>query len=1078
MPVFSWLHFSDIHVGMNVQGWVWNSIKHAVFSDIRELHRALGAWDFVIFSGDLVQSGNPEEYQKLNQVLSDIWNVFRELGFNPSIFCIPGNHDLVRPGDLEPELLALRSWWSNEKLRTSFWKSEGAPYRIAINKYFFNFRSWLENLEETVSIPVLKCCSGTLAGDQSTIFEKNGLTLGIIGLNSAWLHLHNDAKGSLDIAPEQLFSVTENDPTSWCLKNNLNLLVTHHPVDWLHSASQKTFLETIDPSGRFTAHLFGHMHDPACGSLSKGGSAKKLSIQAASLFGLENSADGAIRLHGYSLNGIELHDDGTGTLSHWPRKDRYVQDGTRVVGPDHGYLLSFDQRIKETISWNKAKTSAQSSDISIAAKKHVECLEEHTALNDLNSDSLDVLSSIRLMLPPGVPHLTVRRIQQEASINALNEKRCFWLVSDWGMAEDGFIWSLRKNKNEDYAELYALDAIDYKSISSFQSDIKKITSTTFEKICTSLSNFGAAYLIFEDIPDDAVTSPDHIDTIVKIASIALEYCPQLRIILKSRKPPITNIFHTIELTPLDLPDTRSYIRDHPNGGHLYDDIESVTKIFRHTDGLPTVIDTTLKSLEVVSLNDLSIMSSDVSGNVCALVSEQEPLKRSILELGDSEDPLLQRSYLLLKALAMFPQGEQLTRIKHFHHNAPFFPSHAQELTNRRFAYSVDSEGLVNSATQTKTLIVSRVVREVVVDFLNPGQFKDLNRRAANMYFGPNWLEGKFKPQATLRFDKPGRSNSEITNARIVAQRIAVDAANSNDARKIENALSLSLFHGKSLEKGSYYRAAFEFFEDIIKVFENLLEEDKLAFLQLNCAKVLRMADVTDCHEKAKQILNDLPLNLFDKSTRQSALLSLALCHKALGENEDAVQIASQVVKLDPRGNVALQGKWIILDLSNDNDRGQKLLELESLARKKNAHVVANNIALSRAKHQQSIQQQETLETVIDTSNKSGDYYTAVRGMLDLAELLDDELIDREKNRLIKAYHYLYSQGFTNLFNRCHNQLWRIFLHREEIDNLLQLFMYSSLAWRLRDNAASETSAIENLLAILGNLQKPAAPIKI
>jgi len=347
-----------------------------------------------------------------------------------------------------------------------------------------------------------------------------------------------------------------------------------------------------------------------------------------------------------------------------------------------------------------------------------------------------------------------------------------------------------------------------------------------------------------------------------------------------------------------------------------------------------------------------------------------------------------------------------------------------------------------------------------------------------MYFGPNWLEGKFKPQATLRFDKPGRSNSEITNARIVAQRIAVDAANSNDARKIENALSLSLFHGKSLEKGSYYRAAFEFFEDIIKVFENLLEEDKLAFLQLNCAKVLRMADVTDCHEKAKQILNDLPLNLFDKSTRQSALLSLALCHKALGENEDAVQIASQVVKLDPRGNVALQGKWIILDLSNDNDRGQKLLELESLARKKNAHVVANNIALSRAKHQQSIQQQETLETVIDTSNKSGDYYTAVRGMLDLAELLDDELIDREKNRLIKAYHYLYSQGFTNLFNRCHNQLWRIFLHREEIDNLLQLFMYSSLAWRLRDNAASETSAIENLLAILGNLQKPAAPIKI
>ena len=76
------LHLTDLHVGMNSQDWLWPSAKKGLFSDLGNIHDKVGGIDLVIFSGDLTQKATEDEYKKLNDVLSDVWELFKSHGAN------------------------------------------------------------------------------------------------------------------------------------------------------------------------------------------------------------------------------------------------------------------------------------------------------------------------------------------------------------------------------------------------------------------------------------------------------------------------------------------------------------------------------------------------------------------------------------------------------------------------------------------------------------------------------------------------------------------------------------------------------------------------------------------------------------------------------------------------------------------------------------------------------------------------------------------------------------------------------------------------------------------------------------
>ncbi|WP_446431683.1 metallophosphoesterase family protein [Pseudomonas sp. 1121_17] len=1052
MKEISWLHLSDLHAGMHGQGWLWPNLKHALFNDLRSLHSVNGPWDFVIFSGDLTQRASTEDYSKLTEVILELWGLFKELDFNPSLLCVPGNHDLLRPPKFQSETMVLEGWWSTpEGFHDEFWNI-GNPYLNLVNRNFENYRTWLMSLD-SFGIKSISTQTGIIVGDSSGVIEKDGIKLGVIGLNSAWLQLGGgNYKGRLHVDVAQVCNVTANDPERWCANNDFNLLVTHHPLNWLSQTSQANFKELIAPDGRFTCHLFGHMHEPNHQTISTGGSKFRRELQAASLFGLEKiQSTGVERIHGYSLNKISC-DDGSAELSFWPRKDRLVAGNRRVVGADPYFEFEV---IKDTLIASKASALAPS------YPKHTPAV----ALSELATTTEGVLDTFALKMSLAPEHLNVRRVEIDKLIEALEKNRCAWVISEWGMGEDGFLWALQQKCKSKITNYIAINMANFKSLHSFQESIKSDTGHSLEVLCSALENINGVALLLDDIPVDINWNEEKTQELLKLARIFLDFAPYLNVMLRARVLPTNGEYAEIDLKPLDKVDTRLYVLDHPNGGSKYGAYDVIDRIYRNTDGIPCVIDSVLKNLSVTGLSGLSAISSDVAGKEVIVSTGNDALKDMLLDIGNSPDPALKRSYDLLKALTIFPQGEQLQRIKYLNPRAPFFYSSVHELKGRGLVSTVETESLgIHQPNAENTIIVNRLVREVLISMLDPVQFRSLNRKAADLYFGDRTSQGVFKPPRSLRFDKPGKSSSEISNAAVIIQRLAVDAAYSKDKLKINYVVELASFHASALFNGGYFKAACDFFQDIFPLLSEHITDKQHAYFTTKHAFALRMLDGDVYSEQARDMILSIEPDLLEKSDRLHTEINLALCHHSLKSSAEAISSAEKVIALDKRSNTAVQAQWIILqNQPTDPERESKINELLKIAEKKKTSTVLNSIKLEKARKEQDPGTQRSMyESILLQANSDGDTYDATRAIVALGVANADRHTSQDKSRLIQAYHYLYKGGFLYLFNSCHDALWTIFEKEHDMTNLLQLFKYSSLVWRLRGDESRERKAINKL----------------
>ncbi|MBV7563848.1 metallophosphoesterase [Pseudomonas sp. sia0905] len=1063
---FSWLHLSDLHVGMKAHGWMWPNIKHQVYDDLRFLQKEHGKWDVVIFSGDLTQKGDATEFTSLTTTLQEMWSVFDEGDFQPKLFCVPGNHDLVRPNILDPVKLALDNWWNNQALRNNFWTKEAETLRSSVSKYFEHYETWKNNLK-LAGIPILDSASGIMPGDSSATFTAGDLKIGLIGLNSAWLQLDgSDYKGKLHIDPTQLAEVTSGDATSWAKSQDMNLLITHHPLDWLHPESLNIFNREIDISGRFNAHLFGHMHSPSAYQHNHLGMQTKRSIQSASLFGLEKfGTDNEERRHGYSLNIVEVADDGKATLTLLPRAARDVAgewrigaDFTLPIDNSNKIVQPFDLQLASSIGnvsaggWEEEKLSSLSS--------------QQFQVSDAGSTvNIEVIEKVLIEAPEA---LYVRAIQLDAACSALKKSRVLWLASEWGMGDQGFIWAIQKTMLHERSSSFAIDLNRYTDRNQFFELFKARYGFSFESMCESLSKLPDPYLIFEEIPftSNSDESSKLYKELCELVEIILSYCPTLSIVLLSRQPPPAGNESVLEIKALDQADTRSFIENHRLGVKGLD-VDDYLKIFQHTDGLPNLIENDLRNLRVASLSEVTSSNSEIP-------LPDGSLNRAMLDLSESKDPGMQRAYLLLKILCVFPQGEELLKVKNFDRTKPVFFDHAQILEQRGFIQGVEISQLESGsrANKPKRLIATRPVREWVQSRLLDKERKKLDEYAATSYFGASWIMGNFKPPHSLRFDKPGRVPAELDNARSIIQKIVIDSL--ENSRKKNIALKLVKYHGASLLVGDYYRGACELFQYIIPLFEGELLEDDKHYLNFLYAKALRMLDGESSTIIAKDMLLTALPHLKDKTTLISVYMNIALCSETLNESDDAVLYAKKVIALDKTSDSAFGAQQIIIEATAENETGlaSALSKLEEKARKKGAKGVAITIALSRAYAIKDDEEKVArLRAIAKDAKDNGDSYDVMRAMVALGQvsLKDDtsfKLTTAEEYQMIRLYHYLYNEHLGTHFNKCHDILWKIFIERHNYQNLLQLFRYSSLLWRLRGDEELERKTIICLNKVL------------
>lgn len=1066
---FTWLHLSDLHAGQKNQDWLWPTFKTQLFEDLRRVHGSTGGWDAVVFSGDLTQQATRAEFDELDRVLTELWEQFDKLGCAPKLITAPGNHDLARPDELDPETMALLGWWEQPALRESFFTPKGLRYLDFCRQAFGEYQSWIDRLPH-LGLPTASGGRGLIPGDRSVTLDKDGFSVGFAVLNSSWLQLSgDDFRAKLHVDPRQLLAICDSDPDRWSRQHDLNILVTHHPKDWLHPDSQALWTSEVAASGRFDLHMFGHMHSSDAQSVARGGGARRSEVQAASLFGLRRVQRGNLeRAHGYAAWKAEII-DGRVLVRSWPRIVHDQRDGGRRLAADvalgleenNSYLfLDYPRRTTGPVSPVVGSPLSVGNDeraLNLAPRQPSLAKFSHT-LMDLRA------------------HANIRKVEQRELTAFLDQSSVCWLIHDWGLGSDGFIAAVQSTRGQASAPSFRFDLSSYTSREQFLADFLEDAGVSFEAVCGELANIGPALLILDDIPTE-IAAEDGISLVADVEGVAdavATFCPQLTILLRTRRTPTGYKLPAVQLGALDEADLLTYVQDHELGSKALVTPHAVAMLHRHTDGVLARVDAALRELEVIPLSELVNSNADISPQ--PFVDDRDDLPPHLLgtleQLSLSRDDTVKRAMALLNALSIFPQGEQLSRIRRFNGPQAFYPAHARELIVRGLIEAVPgSDGAIGvEAEATRRLLVPRLVRAAVRSRLSDAEYRSLNRKAADLIFGSGWIAGNVKVPADYKFDNPHRSFSEITNAGTILLRLIADAKRPNMGRQLSSALNLSILFCRWLFKGHHYRSIVHFCSDLITILPDDGYEETHSQISFELARALRM---TGEHKKALELFQHIRGRDFQKGMRQQLLLNLALTYERTNDAPEALETARETVRVDKQSSFAMQAQAIIANLENQSDRIDRLTKIELAARRKGRITVANNIALELAKAPEynSDQSAALLERVAQGAIAGNDYYNAMRAIVALGEAALNEhrqLRTAELSQVMAAYHFCFAERLPGLLDQCHDVLWRSFKLAGDTTNMLNLFRQSSLHWRLRGQIDKERRYLRDLAITVGD----------
>ncbi|MFL5356781.1 metallophosphoesterase [Archangium sp.] len=291
MSRLSWLHLSDLLMGPKGSRWLWPEYREDFERDLRAMHDQTGPWDLVLISGDLTDTGSQREFNLLDSALKSFWASLRGLGSDPILLAVPGNHDLHQPSlpAKTRERLSARRWHERDQERNDFWNEPESAMVMAARTAslssarersdlwsepdnalarstrmsFLAFSSWLTTWQ--IHRPQgleLQLSKGFLPGDFAATVAKDGLRVGIAGMNSAFLLAEADgSRGPFDVDARQLQTATGGSLSGWARSHDLTLLLTHHPPSRLHSERLLPLQRELASSTRGLLHLCGSQHE-------------------------------------------------------------------------------------------------------------------------------------------------------------------------------------------------------------------------------------------------------------------------------------------------------------------------------------------------------------------------------------------------------------------------------------------------------------------------------------------------------------------------------------------------------------------------------------------------------------------------------------------------------------------------------------------------------------------------------------------------------------------------------------------------------------------------------------------------
>ena len=251
MTGLTWLHLSDWHQAE--RKFNRKVVCDALIKDIKArvgINPHLSKIDFIVFSGDAANAGQPDEYTKATE---DLFKpILEACGLSPDrLFIVPGNHDLDR--DQIPIALS-KLLNSNEEVEAC-WSDE--KKRRLISLPFQAFHRFLTDC--TCQKPPEYCSVAS--------FEIDGRKITLLGINSAWMcarHKDEDGEisdqGHLCIGEPQIYDSLENNSNS-----DIKIAVLHHPLDWLTPFDSSRNEVHLKRKCNFILH--GHAHKPGASAI-------------------------------------------------------------------------------------------------------------------------------------------------------------------------------------------------------------------------------------------------------------------------------------------------------------------------------------------------------------------------------------------------------------------------------------------------------------------------------------------------------------------------------------------------------------------------------------------------------------------------------------------------------------------------------------------------------------------------------------------------------------------------------------------------------------------------------------------
>ncbi|MEN4793518.1 SIR2 family protein [Pantoea allii] len=697
-------------------------------------------------------------------------------------------------------------------------------------------------------------------------------------------------------------------------------------------------------------------------------------------------------------------------------------------------------------------------------------IEDDSAENEPHSDKKKIITLTEIYKPQkksdpinlkeffiraDPSHRLIRVTEQENARQYLENDGSFTLISGWGYGKLDFAASLISHEFDSYI-IYRIDCYDVHTRNEMEMQFRKDIGLDFTTLVAAAKSEKVTVFFFDNITD---LKPEILDYFNEISSIIKDEIGYVRAIFFTNAPnEIAN--SKIILTPLNLADIHEYVK---NSVPYKISVEQLEFISRRSSGLPAKLDLMKEYFRVSSINHALSRSdeefiTDEGVNTDSIPSQLLDL---INEFSKSESPENKRCFYLLQVLCIVECGETAENITRFFHQKKFLLNDFIRLESHALTHSTKISSLKDCTIHR----INTLIKDFVKSKISVETIEIIRKTAIKMVCGDIWynrtvsISGVTTALLDYINNQPGNAHILLTD--LLKKPI--------DPRHLDIYRDASVSYSYFLSRNTRYKETISFVNEILPFFQ---DENEISYLKLidYLTESMRMVDKEDevisLLEKTLKSYTPQSKN-FIKHLHESMMATLLLCYAKTDKDKSFSMADSMRKDSDKNTHKRFLCDMVLTGKFSDNEKSAKLKRLEKNARNHKQVTLANNICLDLAKLD-PVNSKDYINTVLSSENSN---YTKVRAILGkteglLLESTASNLNSSDFLSLSNCYKYLFIQRIDGLFNKCHDLLWKIFLSEHKIEELFNVYVSSSLVWRVSGRQDKEIIYNKVLIELL------------